>query len=200
MLETRLKNPRTNSALCNWQGAFAILTLICYGLDNRCAVLASAQLSAAGARPVYCALNCECRRRELLQICLGTTPATRHARHLWIPRPFSLPSGLVICLLWNSALAVGSEPQSILDALPTEASLGPGWKRDVTLLFDQLSRPSEIVHTNIPESFKAANRARLQDPKSAVSGWSHTHFTFQQTNTFYTYDVQIERYRDHSSN
>lgn len=62
--------------------------------------------------------------------------------------------------------------------------------------YRQRTHLSEIVHTHIPESFKAANRARLQNPKRAVSGWSHTHFTFPQTNSYHTYEVQIERYRD----
>ena len=115
---------------------------------------------------------------------------------MWVSRALNLPVGLAIILFGSSAIGAGSESQTVLDALPSETSLGPGWKRDITLLFDPWGKPQEIARTNLSESFLAASRARVEDPKGTVSGFSHTHFTFLQTNAHSTYDVQIERYRN----
>ncbi|MEI7732419.1 MAG: hypothetical protein WCO56_22805 [Verrucomicrobiota bacterium] len=92
----------------------------------------------------------------------------------------------------------GSDPQSVLAMLPSEEALGPAWKREIGLLFDPLSQPSEILHTAspFPDSFKKEIRATVEGPEHAVSGWSNTHFTFQNTNRSCLYEVQIERYRN----
>jgi len=107
-------------------------------------------------------------------------------------------AGLTVLLLWFRTAAAGSEPQAILDALPNEAALGVGWKREIGLLFDPLSKPPEILRaaSPLPDSFKKEKRAGVEDTKGRVSGWSHTHFTLQTTNRSCLYDVQLERYRN----
>ena len=107
-------------------------------------------------------------------------------------------AGLSVLLFLGRGVSAGADPQAILEALPTEDTLGSGWKREIGVLFDPLSKPSEILHTAspFPDSFKKEKRAGVEDPKGRVSGWSHTHFTLQTTNRSCRYDVQIERYRN----
>jgi hypothetical protein len=110
----------------------------------------------------------------------------------------SFVAGSTVLLLCTRIAASASDPQAILDALPDEAALGSGWKREIGLLFDPLSKPSEILHaaSRLPDSFKKEKRAGVEDAKGKVSGWSHTHFTIQATNRSGLYDVTIERYRN----
>jgi hypothetical protein len=86
----------------------------------------------------------------------------------------------------------------VLEALPTAEALGLGWSREISVLFDPASKPAELfaASSRLPESFKKERRDAVQNPTNQISGWSHTHFTLQSTNTSRHYDVQIERYRN----
>jgi hypothetical protein len=98
--------------------------------------------------------------------------------------------------LWCAA-SQAQGPMPVLEALPTAEALGPGWSREVSVLFDPASKPAELfaASSRLPESFKKERREAVQNPTNRISGWSHTHFTFQSTNTTHHYDVQVERYR-----
>lgn len=98
--------------------------------------------------------------------------------------------------LWCAA-AWGQSPLPVLEALPTAEALGAGWSMEVSLLFDPARKPTELfaASSRLPESFKKERRAAVQNPTNQISGWSHTHFSFQSTNTSHHYDVQVERYR-----
>ena len=85
----------------------------------------------------------------------------------------------------------------VLEALPTAESLGAGWSREISLLFDPASKPAELfgASSQLSESFKKERLAAVQNPTNRISGWSHTHFTLHSTNTSRQYEVQVERYR-----
>jgi hypothetical protein len=108
-----------------------------------------------------------------------------------------------LCLAAIGAFALccvtvrGQAPLPVLEALPTAETLGAGWSREISLLFDPVSKPSELfaASSRLPESFKKENREAVQNPTNRISGWSHTHFTFHSTNASHHYDVQVERYR-----
>ena len=102
--------------------------------------------------------------------------------------------GFSVCLC---AAVQGQGPLPVLEALPTAEALGSGWSREISLMFDPASKPPELLaaSTRLPESYKKERRATVQNPTNRISGWSHTHFTRQSTNTSYHYDVQIDRYR-----
>jgi hypothetical protein len=94
--------------------------------------------------------------------------------------------------------AAGAEPQAILHVLPSEESLGQQWKREVSLLFDPLSKPAVITPetSTLPESFKNEQLDTVANPQSHVSGWGNAQYTLHLTNGPAVYDVQIYRYRD----
>jgi hypothetical protein len=98
--------------------------------------------------------------------------------------------------LWCAA-AWGQAPLPVLEALPTAEALGTGWSRQISLLFDPASKPAELFapSSRLPESFKKERREAVQNPTNHISGWSHTHFSYQSTNTSRHYDIQVERYR-----
>jgi hypothetical protein len=73
---------------------------------------------------------------------------------MWIARALRLLLGLMITLFCTSAVIAGSAPFTVMDALPTEASFEPGWKREITLLFDPSGKPTEIARTNLSESLR----------------------------------------------
>ena len=98
--------------------------------------------------------------------------------------------------LWCAA-AQRQGPVPVLEALPTAESLGAGWSREISLLFDPASKPAELfgASSQLSESFKKERLAAVQNPTNRISGWSHTHFTLHSTNTSRQYEVQVERYR-----
>lgn len=95
------------------------------------------------------------------------------------------------------AAAQGQAPLAVLAALPTAEALGSGWSREISLLVDPASKPAELfgASARLSESFKKERRDAVQNPTNRISGWSHTHYTLQSTNTSRQYDVQVERYR-----
>jgi hypothetical protein len=98
--------------------------------------------------------------------------------------------------LWCTA-TLGQGPLPVLAALPTAEALGVGWSRQVSLLFDPASKPTELFapSSQLPESFKKEKREAVENPTNRISGWSQTHFTLRSTNAFRNYDVQVARYR-----
>jgi hypothetical protein len=93
--------------------------------------------------------------------------------------------------------AQSQKPVPILKALPTAESLGPEWKRGITVLFDTASQPPEIINTakQMPDSFKQEQRAAVENPTNRISGWSHLFYEVNGTNQSGRYDVNIERFR-----
>lgn len=93
--------------------------------------------------------------------------------------------------------AQSQKPVPILKVLPTAESLGPEWKRGLTVLFDPASQPSEISNTAKPmrDSFKQAQRAAVENPTNRISGWSLLYYEVNGTNQSGRYDVNIARFR-----
>ena len=110
----------------------------------------------------------------------------------------ALMTGFMVLVCFMSNAAPGAEPQAILHVLPTEESLGQHWKREVSLLFDPLSKPAVITPetSTLPESFKNEQLDTVANPQSHVSGWGNAQYTLHLTNGPAVYDVQIYRYRD----
>jgi len=93
--------------------------------------------------------------------------------------------------------AQSQKPVPILKALPTAESLGPEWKRGITVMFDPASQPPEIINTakQMRDSFKQEQRAAVENPTNRISGWSHLFYEVNGTNQSGRYDVNIERFR-----
>jgi len=102
---------------------------------------------------------------------------------------------LCLCLF---AAAEDKAPLAVLDALPPPDALGVGWEREIAVLFDPASSPSELfaASSRLPESFKQDRRDRVRNPTNQISGWCHLHFTLQTSNATRRYDVQMQRYRN----
>jgi len=45
-------------------------------------------------------------------------------------------TGMMALLCWAGSAASGSKPQAVLDALPTEEAMGPGWAREFVAVQD----------------------------------------------------------------
>jgi len=103
----------------------------------------------------------------------------------------------MLLVFWITSGAPGAEPQAILNVLPTPEALGPNWERNISMFFDPLSKPPEIIATvsPMPESFKQEKREGVANPQSAVSGWGHALYMLQRANGVIAYDVHIDRYR-----
>jgi hypothetical protein len=94
--------------------------------------------------------------------------------------------------------AQDQQPLSLLEALPVGEAVGPGWKREISLLFDAASKPAEIIDSRsvITDSRKKAEREAVENPTNPVSGRAHAHFDFKGERHSNRYEVQVERYRD----
>jgi hypothetical protein len=107
-------------------------------------------------------------------------------------------STAIIAISLCCAAAWAQAPLPVLEALPTTEALGPGWRREISVMFDPASKPPELfaASSRLPERFKQERREAVQNPTNLISGWAHSHFSLQSTNTAHHFDVQIERYRN----
>ena len=99
--------------------------------------------------------------------------------------------------LCSNVAAQDQDPLPVLEALPPSELLGPNWSREISLLFDPASDPSEIViaSAKLPETFRKERLEAVENPKNRISGSCHAHYDFQGKTGNQRYEIQVNRYR-----
>lgn len=86
---------------------------------------------------------------------------------------------------------------AVLELVPKPESLGSGWQRELLVVMDPSSRPSELLHPTqqISEGTLGEWRRMVRDTNGNLSGWCHARFDYEakhQTNRYY---LRVEHYR-----
>lgn len=120
-------------------------------------------------------------------------PPGRHGR--WMTLGI-LIGGFMVGLALLAAEGPGS-PHTVMEMVPKPESLGSGWQRELLVVMDPSSRPSELLHPTqqISEGTLDEWRRMVRDTNGSLSGWCHARFDYEakhQTNRYY---LRVEHYR-----
>jgi hypothetical protein len=149
-------------------------------------------------------LNCQCMNDPVRTAESGRRRCAFAAWRLLTPASATLVATLALAGATpdpsqNSRVAAAAIPasQGILEALPTADHLGINWTREVSLLFDSRSDPTEMPATTVPlpDALVLEQRAAVRDPAGKVSAWANVQYDLRSAHTTNRLDVQIYRYR-----